>query len=236
MDTLPETSAMHAEPKHEWFTSSSGVSAASLVASSPGPSSSKSPRPRLLCEGYGADCKHEEAEEVFREEDVEAEEVKHEEAEEVFHEEAEEVKHEEAGVFHEDSEVNAEFASEATLDDWHQEPPVLRPVEDTLENVIEGIQTGKLAALAKTMEDQIGFKDSVWKGMAPQNAVQAFLGRYTHARHPVYHFEYFTEDNRNYLAHLITPAFFGRRYRSHVPAEKHVRDVCMSSIQTRHRC
>ncbi|CAE7042060.1 unnamed protein product [Symbiodinium sp. CCMP2592] len=220
-DTEPETSAMHAEPKHECVTSSSGVSAASLVAFSPAPSSSKSSRPRFLFEIYGADCKPEEAEEVFHEEaevkDEEAEEVKHEEAEEVFHEEAEELKHEEAGVEGE--------ALEATVEDWHQLPPVIRPVEDTLENVIEGIKTGRLAALAKTMEDQIGFTDSAWKSLAPRNAVQAFLGRYTHARNPVYHFEYFTDDNINFLVELITPAFFGRRYGGYVPAEKHVAET-----------
>ena len=55
---------MKSEPINEWFTSSSSVSAASAVASSPAPSSSKFRRPRFLFEEYGADCKHEEAEEV----------------------------------------------------------------------------------------------------------------------------------------------------------------------------
>ncbi|CAE7241395.1 unnamed protein product, partial [Symbiodinium sp. CCMP2592] len=173
--------------------------------------------------------KYEEAEEMFHEE---AEEVKHEEAEEMFHEEAGEVKHEEgeemfheeAGeVKHEEAPVKVEFALEDTQSTQlpSQEPAVVRPIEDTLENVLEGIKTGKLAALADTMEEEVGFKDSLWESMAPRNAVQAFLGRYTHARKPEYHFEYVTDDNINYLVELVTPAFFGRHYGGYVPAEKH---------------
>ena len=60
----PKTPCRKSEPINEWFTSSSSVSAASAVASSPAPSSSKFRRPRFLFEEYGADCKHEEAEEV----------------------------------------------------------------------------------------------------------------------------------------------------------------------------
>ncbi|CAE7042051.1 unnamed protein product [Symbiodinium sp. CCMP2592] len=105
------------------------------------------------------------------------------------------------------SEVNCKAVQQARA-----EPPVPRPIEDSLENVIEGIKTGKLAALAKTMRDEIGIKDSAWESMAPRNAVQAFLGRYTHARNPEYDLQHIARDNGDVLVRLRTPAFFGRHY------------------------
>ena len=149
---------------------------------------------------------------------------KHEQAEASKSEDWEEVKWEE-------SEVPGQ---EGPLDDARQqasaEPAVRRPVEDSLDNVIEGIKTGKLAALAQTMQDEIGFKDSAWERMAPRNAVQAFLGRYTHAKNPEYHFQYSAKGNDKYLARVVTPAFFGRHYGGYVPVEKRLAETDACSV------
>ena len=166
---------------------------------------SSSWRPQLVLEKWETDCKHEEAEPAKSED-------------------WEEVKWEE-------SEVPGE---EGPLDDAQQqasgEPPVRRPVEDTLENVIDGIKTGRLAALAQTMQDDIGFQDSAWEKMPPRNALQAFLGRYTHAKNPEYFFEYITNGNDKYLARVVTPAFFGRHYGGYVPVEKRLAETDACSV------
>lgn len=167
---------------------------------------SSSCRPQFLFEKWDTDCKHEEAE-AAKSEDWE--------------------------VKWEESEVPEE---EGPLDDAQQqasgEPPVRRPVEDTLESVIEieGIKTGRLAALAQTMQDDIGFKDSAWEKMPPRNALQAFLGRYTHAKNPEYFFEYITTGNDKYLATVVTPAFFGRHYGGYVPVEKRLAETDACSV------
>jgi len=88
----------------------------------------------------------------------------------------------------------------------------VRKKDETADSLIARIRSGELETIAHGMRRDIGIDTIEWRRMRPKYALVIFLGRYTCQGEPRFWYEYTGGVNEWYVATLVTPAFFGRRF------------------------